>query len=175
MHIPHGCMLECSFSFLCIFQRESWDYSDYERMSTLPTILIPQGKGGLTLYETPQTPTPALVLFPYWTPNSPFLTAAGDTYHRRLCKTPNWRIRGGIWRNGVCQCIISSFALWFIRLIKVDLVCQSSTRLSLCREKEDKSIVFALFLFWGVSFSFLFNQIFRKITEDAQFNYLSHF
>lgn len=37
----------------------------YERMSTLPTILIPQGKGGLTLCGTPQAPTPALVLFPH--------------------------------------------------------------------------------------------------------------
>lgn len=39
----------------------------YERMSTLPTIPIPQGKGGLTLCKAP---SPALVSFPSWTPES---------------------------------------------------------------------------------------------------------
>ena len=37
----------------------------YERMSTLPAFTIPQRKGGLTLYKTPQASTPALVSFPY--------------------------------------------------------------------------------------------------------------
>lgn len=35
-----------------------------ERLSTLPTIPIPRGKGGLTLCKTPPAPSPALVSFP---------------------------------------------------------------------------------------------------------------
>lgn len=63
MRILHGCTLEYSFFFVCFSKRKLRLF--YERMSTLPTIPIPQGKGGLTLCKTPQAPTPALVSFPY--------------------------------------------------------------------------------------------------------------
>ena len=81
------------FFFLYIFQGESWDYPDYERMSTLPTFPIPQGKGGLTLCKTPQVLTPALVSFPQWTPNSPFLTVASDSaghFVKLQIQGPDW-------------------------------------------------------------------------------------
>lgn len=90
----------------------------YERMSTLPTFTIPQRKGGLTLCKTPQTSIPALVSFPYWTPNSSFLSAAGDTT-RGFAK---FQIKGpecGIWRNGALHLIISSDAFQFIALIQL--------------------------------------------------------
>lgn len=88
----------------------------YERMSTLPIIPIPQGKGGLTLCKTP---CPALVSFPSWTPKSPLLPAAD---RKRLCKTSHERDRAGICINGVSQRIISSVLLQFIRPSKVDLL-----------------------------------------------------
>lgn len=117
----------------------------YERMSILPGFPIPQRKGGLTLCKTPQAPTPALVSFPYWTPNSSFLSAAGDIT-RGFAKLQVKRIRMGIWGNGTLHLIVSSVAFQFIELIKVDLLfsCQSSTRLSLHKEKEAKSIVICL-------------------------------
>lgn len=88
----------------------------YERMSTLPTIPIPQGKGGLTLCKAP---SPALVSFPSWTPKSPLLPAAD---RKRLCKTSHERTRVRICINGVGQLIISSVPLQFIRLSKLDLL-----------------------------------------------------
>lgn len=126
----------------------------YERMSPLPAFTIPQRKGGLTLYKTPQASTPALVSFSYWTPNSYFLSAADDTT-RGFAKLQGEGPECGIWRNGALHLVANSDAFQFIALIRVDVLfsCQSSSRLGLHEEKEAKSIVFALLLFWVFFFS----------------------